>query len=256
MKIKILGSGTADGYPRITNNYCDNINNSNKKNIRLRSSFYLQDNNDNLLVECGPDIRQQTIEYNIRDFNNVFISHGHSDHMIGIWELEEIIDIHKRNLKIYGNNETIKIIQERFPWMFNNKETENGLIILKTIEALKNTKIGNFELTPLNFKHGKYFTSTGFRYKDFLFSPDLHEIPAENDKYLQNASIWLLECNDLEYNPQYGHTHLQQALEFIKKYKPKRAILTHIGASIDHEQVSKTLPKNVEIAWDGMEIEL
>ena len=64
MKIKILGSGTADGYPRITNNYCNNIDNSNKKNIRLRCSFYLQDNNDNLLVECGPDIRQQTIEYN------------------------------------------------------------------------------------------------------------------------------------------------------------------------------------------------
>ena len=95
----------------------------------------------------------------------------------------------------------------------------------------------------------------GFRYKNFIFTPDLHEIPAENDPYLQNADLWLLECNDLEYDLRYGHTHLQQALDFIAKYKPKRAILTHIGAGMDYEKVSSILPSGVEVAWDGMGVE-
>jgi len=255
MKLKLLGTGTADGYPRITNNFSTNIDSSNLKNIRLRSSFYLQDGNDNLLVECGPDIRQQTIKYNIKDFNNVFISHGHTDHMIGIWELEEVVSLYKRNIKIYGNDETINIIKERFPWMFDNKESDNGSIILKPIQPLHEIRIGNFYILPMNFKHGK-FTSTGFRYKDFVFTPDLHEIPTENDEYLQNADLWLLECNDLEYDERYGHTHLQQALNFIAKYQPKRSILTHIGATIDYDKVSSMLPSGAEVAWDGMEVEV
>ncbi len=256
MKITLLGTGTANGYPRITNNICSNIDNSNTKNTRLRSSFYLQDNGNNLLVECGPDIRQQTIKYNIKDFDNIFISHGHTDHMIGVWELEEIVGLYKRNLKIYGNEQTINIIKERFPWMFDNEENENGSITLNKILPLEIIKIGNFDILPMNFKHGKQYISMGFRYKNFAFSPDLHEIPQENDKYLKDLDLWLLECNDLEYNEKYGHTHLQQALDFIKKYQPKKAILTHIGPTIDYDKISKLLPNNIEIAYDGMEIEV
>ncbi|HSQ97879.1 MAG TPA: MBL fold metallo-hydrolase [Rickettsiales bacterium] len=256
MRIEILGSGTADGYPRITNNFLNIIDNNNTKNIRLRSSFYLQDNDDNLLVECGPDIRQQTIKYNIKDFDNIFISHGHTDHMIGIWELEEVVSLYKRNLKIHGNEQTTNIIKERFPWMFDNTETENGSIILKTIKPLEKIKIGSFEILPMNFKHGNHFTSMGFRYKNFAFSPDLNEIPQENDEHLQNLDLWLLECNDLEYDPKYGHTYLQQAINFIEKYKPKNAILTHIGVEIDYDKISKILPYNVKLAYDGMEIEI
>lgn len=139
--------------------------------------------------------------------------------------------------------------------MFDDKESDNGSIILKPIQPLCEIRIGNFDILPMNFKHGK-FTSMGFRYKNFIFTPDLHEIPAENDLYLQNADLWLLECNDLEYDPRYGHTHLQQALNLIEKYKPKRAILTHIGAGMDYERVSKMLPSGVEVAWDGMGVEM
>lgn len=250
MKIKILGSGSADGIPSITNFWKDNLDKNNIKNIRFRSSFYLNDNK-NLLVECGPDIREQTIKHNLKDFNSIFISHGHMDHIAGIWELEQIIYLYKKQLTIYVNQQTTDIIKEKFPWIF-----DNDYITIKTINSLEKQNIDGFEIMPMNFKHGKRMISMGFRYKNFAFTPDLHEIPQENDEYLKNLDLWLLECNDLEYNEKFGHTYLQQALEFINKYKPKRAILNHLSDAIDYETISKKLPKNVELAYDGMKIEV
>jgi phosphoribosyl 1,2-cyclic phosphate phosphodiesterase len=257
MKITILGSGSAYGSPR-AGNYAGDCDLSNEKNTRLRSSFYLEDGADRLLVECGPDFRQQMNKYGVSKFKNIFISHGHTDHIGGIWELTNWVNVWNKNINIYGDKDTLNEVKVRFPFMFKDdfKEIVNGGVSLNLIEDKKSftPKNSNMELLPLKYIHNSEY-SFGFRYKDFIFTPDLEYIPNATAKYMENAELWLVECDSV-VDAHNSHNNIAQSLEWAKKYKPRRMILNHLDVTVDYEKVSKMLPNGVELAFDGMVIEL
>ncbi|GMO61089.1 MAG: MBL fold metallo-hydrolase [Rickettsiales bacterium] len=254
MKITILGSGSAYGSPTAGNYTTDNIDLSNYKNIRLRPSFYLEDSGDKLLVECSPDFRQQINTYNIKTIENIFISHGHCDHIIGVWELTKLAKTIQKTINIYADNQTTEEIENMFPFMFKTdfKEMGEGSVVLKPIKD--NQTFTSFKLFPLKFLH-KGKETTGFRYKDFCFIPDLEAICETSEEYLYDAKLWILENNNLN-DEKNGHNYLEQSLKWIEKFKPKQVILNHLNTTIDYEKVSKMLPKGVELAWDGMIVEI
>jgi phosphoribosyl 1,2-cyclic phosphate phosphodiesterase len=253
MKITILGAGSAYGSPMAGNwNTCCDL--ANEKNHRTRSCLFLEDNNDNLLVECGPDFRQQTNKYNVSNVDNIFISHGHSDHMGGIWELTYWVKLRSATINVYGDENTINEIKIRFPFLFreNFNEMGEGRVIFNVIENGKKFKLENssMELLPMRYIHSSSY-SHGFRYKDFVFTPDLEYIPNATTKNIENANLWIVECDTVE-NMRNGHIHLDLAIEWFKKYNPKRMILNHLSSDVDYEKVSKILPKGMELAFDGM----
>jgi phosphoribosyl 1,2-cyclic phosphate phosphodiesterase len=258
MQIKILGSGPSTGVPMALGHWGNSKTNedsiidfNNPKNFRDRSSFFLQDNNKSLLVECGPEFRKQTMKYNIDKIENVFISHLHIDHCGGLWELEHVAKTFKNDINIFCNNETLMSIKERNSFLFN--ESVSKWIHFTTVIPYK---IYN-ELTILECKHDT-LQSIGFRYKDFVFTPDLNFLPEKSKQYMQNAKLWILQCNCL-YESDYAkkiHTSLPRALKMIEELKPQKAILTHLSAEIDYDIVSKMLPENVSLAFDGMNIDL
>lgn len=256
MKITILGSGGAYGTPVATNKY-GNININNPRNIRTRSSLLLEDNGSKLLIDCGPDFRQHTISNNVENIDSVFVSHDHADHIMGIWELTNIASKNKSEIKIWSEKNILDIIKSRFPFVFREgfHEIGEGRITLNEIKLYEELKLNpiNLSITPLKFIH-KAINSYGFKYKNFVFTPDLNEIPEETEKYLYNLDLWILENNNL-ISKTNGHSHIEQNLERIQKYKPKQVILNHLSENIDYDEVSKMLPDNVKLAYDGMVIE-
>lgn len=256
MKITILGSGGAYGTPVATNKY-GNIDINNPKNIRTRPSLFLEDEGFELLIDCGPDFRQHTILNNIKNISSIFISHDHADHIISIWELTNIASKNKSEIKIWSEKNVLDTIKSRFPFIFKEgfHEIGKGRITLNEFKPYEEIKLSPLDMliTPLKFTH-KAISSYGFKYKNIVFAPDLNEIPKETEKYLYNLDLWILENNNLNFKPN-GHSHVEQNLERIKKYKPKQAILYHLSENIDYNEVSKMLPSNVKLAYDGMIIE-
>lgn len=254
MKITILGSGGAYGTPKALNRYGD-IDLNNRKNLRTRGSLFLEDGDFSLLIDCSPDFRNQTILNNIKSIKDIFVSHAHTDHIMGTWELTDIASKTHSEIRIWSEQEVLDTIKERFPFIFQDgfHEIGNGRITLNSIKIYESSLL-NPLLIPIEFEH-KTIKSYGFKYKNFVFTPDFHNIPAESEKYLYDLDLWILENNNLEYKMN-GHSHIEQNLERIKKYKPKIAILNHLSENIDYDKVSVKLPDNVKLAFDGMVVDL
>ncbi|MDR2526714.1 MAG: MBL fold metallo-hydrolase [Rickettsiales bacterium] len=256
--LKILGSGPSTAVPMVFNHWKNkNIDKENPKNNRLRSSFFLSDGDKRLLVECGPDFSKQVNKYNIPLCGDVFLSHRHQDHIGGVWEFENIKKNIGITMNVYCNMETLECVKKRFYWMFKDAETcERHRLETKYVNfnIIKPYNIYD-DLFILEVVHGDIH-GMGFRYKDFIFTPDMNLLPNESKKYMQNCDLWILQCNNFvksDYSLLY-HTHLDMALEMIEELKPKRAILTHLTDEIDYDNVSKLLPSNVTLAYDGMEV--
>ena len=251
MKITFLGTGSAYGTPYCGNGWQNGVDKNNIKNNRLRYSLLLEDNNNQLLIDCSPDFRQQSIKHNLNSFNDVFYTHWHADHTFGTWELDEYTTFYKKHLNLWADKKTLKVLNDKFDYLLCDKER----FTLNEIKPFKNYKIANMDIIPLKCIHGDLY-SYGLKYKNIAITSDLEYIPPINNKYLENLDLWIMECNDIEYKDNGGHTYLEQALERIKQFKPQKTILTHFSSHWDYEIMSKKVPENVILAWDGMEIDL
>ena len=174
--------------------------------------MFLNDNeNGEFLIECSPDFRLQTINNNINDFENIFISHAHADRIMGLWELTKIAKINQKTIFVYSSKEILDTIKIRFPFMFTEtfKEMGSGSVVLKEFIAKEkiNPENTNISITPLHFMH-KNENCNGFKYKNFVFTSDVESIPQETEEYLYNLDLWILECNNLE-EKNNGHNYLK-----------------------------------------------
>jgi len=253
MKIKILGSGPSIGVPMMLGKWknpdADRID---SKNFRLRSSFFLDDIDKKLLVECGPDFRLQSMNID-SEFNDIFLSHNHHDHIGGVWELENAFRHIGKKFNVWCNQEVLCGLKRRFAWLFDD-DTDNSEYI--KVNVVEKFKVFN-DLFILSARHG-CLESSGFRYKNFVFTADMNVLPEKNKQYMRHADVWLLQCNNYtptNYTTRW-HTDLPMALKLIEELQPKRAILTHLADEFDYKTVSKELPSNVELAFDGMVINI
>ena len=114
-------------------------------------------------------------------------------------------------------------------------------------------KVCGIKVYAFEQNHG-YETTLGFKINNFVYSTDVKSFPKESEKYLYNLDLWIVDC--VRYEPHYSHSHLEQTLHWIDKFKPKRAILTHLGAWLDYEELLSKCPENVEPAYDGLNINL
>ncbi|OPZ76245.1 MAG: Phosphoribosyl 1,2-cyclic phosphodiesterase [Alphaproteobacteria bacterium ADurb.Bin438] len=254
MKITILGSGAACGTPNACNILKTDIDLNNPKNVRMRSSAFFETDKGNFMVECGPDFRHQTCRFNVNNFENIFLSHQHFDHIGGIWELVRVSSNIGKEINIFGNEETIKEVETCFYYMF--KQGKEGFVKLNIIEPYKELKLPNTDISlmPLNFTH-KDKEILGFKLDNMVYTPDFCEFNDETSKYLYDLDLWIFELTSLQ-DIKRGHNYLSQTFDLVDKYNPKKVVLNHLSEEIDFDKVSKMIPLNSKLAYDGMEIKI
>lgn len=222
------------------------------KNRRMRASIYVEYQGKKILVDTSPDLRQQFLTFKLHEVDAVLYTHEHADHTHGIDELRSFFFSQKKKIiPIYGNQETLQRLQGSFSYLFEGGE---HLIYPKILDAYAISGVFLVEGIPIvSFlqTHG-IGISVGYRFGNIAYSTDVTNFDEEAQRNLKDLDVWIIDC--LSRDPKPSHLHLEEALSWIEKMKPKKAILTHMNASLDYETLRKELPSYVEPAYDGMQI--
>jgi len=251
MKITILGCGTSTGVPRIGGDWgiCDP---KNPKNRRRRASILVEESDTAIMVDSTPDLREQCLSAGIERLDGVVYTHDHADHTHGIDDLRAIKQNMKQKIDLYANAPTLSVLQKRFSYIF---ESRGGYpaIAQGHVIGLEAFKIGGLDVQPFEQIHGG-IKSLGFRFNKMAYSTDLNAIDEASEPHLYGLDLWIVDA--LRPKPHPTHSHLDQTLSWIKKFKPKHAILTHMTGDMDYQTLKDRLPENIEPAFDGMVIEV
>lgn len=253
MKITFLGTGTSQGIPVIGSNHEVCLSND-IKDKRLRSSVLVAWDEYVYVIDCGPDFRQQMLKAKVSNIDGILFTHFHADHTAG---LDDIRPFSQKNGKVpfYAKNDVVKDLKERFDYIFTTKNKYLGAPNVELIEIDNNPfKLGNKDVVPIEIMHGK-LKMFGFRFDKFTYITDAKYISDTEKEKLYNLDVLVLNALRIDTHPT--HFNLQEALDLIKELKPKKAYLTHISYKLGfHAEVSKLLPKNVFLAYDGLSITL
>lgn len=256
IKITILGCGGSSGVPLIGGEdgrgdwgVCDSIN---PKNRRTRASVVVEKDSKRLLIDTGPDMREQLLANGIKIIDAVLFTHAHADHIHGVDDIRGINNNAKRIVTGYADEQTIAHLRRMFPYIFADHPPGHFYKPAMYLEAIKEYEefiVEGIKAIPFRQIHGSV-DSLGFRFGNVAYSTDVKSIPEESDAYLENLDLWIVDC--LQRQPHGTHAHLDLTLSWIEKYKPKRAILTHLSQDLDYETLKKELPPHIEPAYDGM----
>lgn len=254
MRILFLGTGTSTGVPTLCCE-CAVCQSDDPRNNRLRSSIMVENEGYQILIDTSTDLRQQCLRHRITHIDSILYSHHHADHVNGIDELRCFNFFNKTVTPCYGSEMTLSAIKKNFSYIFNGSQPQGGgipQIEMVTVNSEPFT-LGKIKITPVDIRHGN-LTILGYRLNDSAYITDCSGIPDASRKKLLDLDLLIL--NALGFKPHPTHFCLDQALAAIANLKPKRAILTHINHNFDHEKVSAELPENVELAYDGMTVDL
>jgi phosphoribosyl 1,2-cyclic phosphate phosphodiesterase len=262
LKVTILGCGTSGGVPRVGNHWgaCDP---GNEKNRRRRCSLLVQrkgaEGETAVLVDTSPDLRQQLLDAEVGWLDGVLYTHDHADHTHGIDDLRMLCYRHRKLIDIYCTDFTRDILVKRFDYCFETQEGSSYPPILKahTIREGEAVTIegagGSITVLPFRQFHGE-IESLGFRFGNLAYSSDVHDLPEESLPLLAGLDVWIVDA--LRYSTHPSHFSVQDALSWIERIRPKRAILTHMHIDLDYDTLSGQLPKGMEPAYDRMRFEL
>jgi len=252
LKVKFLGTGTSQGVPVIACT-CKVCLSANKKDKRLRTSALLSFDRKHIVIDAGPDFRQQMLRAQIEDIEAVLITHEHNDHIIGLDDVRPFNFKHEKNIPIYSNQRVLTELEDRFPYIFH-KEPYPGAprLDLNLINKDETFHVSDIPIQPVEVMHGK-LSVLGFRIHDFCYITDAKTITTSEKKKLKNLDVLIL--NALHHEEHHSHLNLSGALALINEVKPHRAYLTHISHRMGlHNEIQKQLPDNVFLAYDGLEI--
>ena len=262
LRFTILGCGTSTGVPRIGGDWGD-CDPDNPKNRRTRCSLLAEqigagDEPTRILIDTSPDMREQVLRAGIASVDGVLYSHGHADHIHGIDDLRGFAMNMRRRVEVYADNLTMPRLKTGFGYCF---ETPAGgdyppILNANDIVAGENVTIngagGPLTALPLLQNHGSIY-SLGFRIGNLAYSPDVNGLPADAVAALADLDVWIVDA--LRHKPHPSHFSLDEALAWIGRIKPKRAILTHMHVDLDYEKLRRSLPDHIEPAFDGMVVE-
>ena len=254
IEVTILGCGSSGGVPLIGNIWgpCDP---NDSRNIRRRVSILVKNNKKTFLVDTSPDLRMQMLDAKVKDVDAVLYTHSHADHVHGIDDLRAFCWQRKDNkpLPIYSDQYTIDQITNRFDYAFENKYGPAVPSLAANTISIGNNTIQGVNVEAIKQIHGKGF-SLGYRFDNVAYSTDVNNLPNESMEQLKDLDLWIVDC--VRYEPHYSHSHFDQTISWIKKLKPKRAILTHMGHWLDYTELKNKCPDNVEPGIDGMVIKI
>ncbi len=228
------------------------------RNRRTRCSLLVERGKTAVLIDTSPDLRQQLLRTNVEWLDGVLISHDHADQTHGLDDLRALFINRRRRVDVHMDATTETTLMSRFGYCFAAPEGSQYPPIAKAhaLKPLHPLAIvgegGTIETLPFLQFHGDVH-SLGFRFGSLAYSSDVVGFPDESFAALKGVDIWIVDA--LRHRPHPTHAHLELTLEWIKKISPKRAILTNMHVDMDYQALRRTLPRGVEPAYDGLEIE-
>ena len=254
MKVTFLGTGTSQGIP-IIGCKCPVCKSANTRDKRLRTSALVSVGDKNILIDIGPDFREQMLRNDVSHLDAILVTHAHRDHVAGIDDIRPYNYYQQSAIDIYARSNAIEAIRRDYAYIFA-QHIYPGLPEANLIEVSGTSVfwIGNTEVVPIEAMH-KDMPILGYRMGRFAYVTDANYIaPAELDKI---KDMDVLVINALRQEKHFSHFSLAEALEVIAFLKPRKAYLTHMSHEMGfYDEVSRNLPKNVFLAYDGLTVEI
>ena len=258
MKVTMLGCGTSVGIPSLGHMGWGRCDPSNPKNRRQRCAILVQKGEFNLLVDAGPDIRNQLLAAGNPRIHAVLVTHTHSDHIAGMDDLRSFYWPDRVKIPVYATASTLDELKDRFQYLFFKNERSptyfEPSLEARPINPGDGLDLGGIAVKVLLQHHGRV-DSLGFVFDGvFGYSTDLVGMPEESFAELEGLECWIVEAlRDTEHQ---AHAHFDLALSWIDRLKPRRAILTHLGLEADYEETLARCPEGVEPGYDGLTVTL
>lgn len=254
MKVTFLGTGTSQGIP-IIGCKCPVCKSANARDKRLRTSALVSVGDKNILIDIGPDFREQMLRNDVSRLDAILVTHAHRDHVAGIDDIRPYNYYQQSPIDIYARSNAIEAIRRDYAYIFA-QHIYPGLPEANLIEVSGSSvvRIGNTEVVPIEAMH-KDMPILGYKMERFAYVTDANYIaPTELDKI---KDMDVLVINALRQEKHFSHFSLAEALEVIDFLKPRKAYLTHMSHEMGfYDRVSRSLPKNVFLAYDGLIIEI
>jgi phosphoribosyl 1,2-cyclic phosphate phosphodiesterase len=258
---KILGCGSSSGVPRLGGGW-GNCDPAEPKNRRRRSALLVRRHGPGgttaVLVDTGPDIREQLLDAGADHLDGVLYTHEHADHTHGLDDLRGYALQGRKRVDIWADARTAAKLHQSFGYAFATPPGSDYPPIVSEHRIAHGEAVpvdgagGRLEATAFALVHGN-ITSFGYRFGNLAYTPDVNDIPAESVPFLEGLDTWIIDA--LRPRPHPSHFSLDDALGWIARLRPKRAILTDLTSEMDYATLRRTLPAGVEPAYDGLEVE-
>jgi len=244
MNLLFLGTGTSTGIPQIGCN-CSVCTSTNKKDNRLRASVLITEGSTQILIDCGPDLREQLLRNRINHLSAILLTHEHYDHVSGLDDVRPLGEA-----QLYAEKKVINMILRNMPYCFGeNKYPNVPTIHLHEIDETA-FYIDHLKVQPIRIMHAR-LPILGFRIGNMAYLTDVKTIDDKAIEQLQNLDVLVL--NALRINKHIAHLSLDEALELSARIGAKKTYFTHLSHDMGlHEEVNQLLPENIQLAYDGL----
>ena len=254
MKLTILGCGTSTGVPRIGNDWgsCDP---NEPRNRRRRASILIESGGKRLLVDCGPDLREQMLATQVADLDGVIITHDHADHCHGIDDLRPISQARGEPVSIYARRTVLDRLEKHFSYIFKGNDLYPA--VARPIALDDELPLGDARVRFVDQPHGG-ITSLGIRLdkgdRSAVYAIDFHDLTDDMRTLYEDCDVWIADC--LGRRPHPTHAHLDAVIEWAREMRAGKLYLSHMNNSMDYRTLLDELPEWATPAHDGLEIEL
>lgn len=254
MRVTILGCGGAGGVPMLSVGWgaCDPAE---PRNRRTRPSILVEESGTRILVDTSPDLREQLLRCGVNSLDAVVYTHFHADHVHGIDDLREINRAMQRPIPCHADALTLESLHKSFGYVFLG--VPEGLPIFRPWLQPRRVNgpfaVGPVKVRPFEQDHG-WASSLGLRFGDFAYSTDVVRLDDAAFEALAGVKVWIVDC--LMAQPHATHAHVALVLEWVKRVRPERTILTHMGPGLDYATLRDSLPPGIEPGYDGMIVDV
>lgn len=253
MEVTFLGTGTSQGIPIIGVDhpvcYSDD-----PRDKRLRVSVLVNWKGKNILIDCGPDFRQQMLANNVKKLDAIFYTHEHNDHTAGLDDIRPYF-FRQGDIPIFAHQRVLNSLRRKFDYIFTSEDRYPGApAVIENVVQNEEFQFEGLSIMPVDFKHNK-LQVFGYRLGDFAYLTDIKTITEEEIAKLKDLKVLVVSA--LRREPHHSHFNLEEALEFVEIVKPERTYFTHISHMLGfHAEVEEELPENVHLAYDNLKIEI
>lgn len=253
MKVTLLGTGTSQGVPVVG---CDCVvcRSADPRDNRLRTSAYVETDGMRLLIDTGPDLRQQLLRGNITRVDAVLVTHEHKDHLAGLDDIRPVYFRQQNPIDIYAMQRVLNVVRKDFDYAFKTNPYPGAPAFQLHPVRYEKFFVGNVEIQPIQVRH-LMLPILGYRIGPFAYITDASFVADSEMEYLRDLDV--LVVNALHREKHYSHFNLEQALQFVETVKPKQACLTHVSHHMGlYADVEKILPPNVTLGYDGLQFSI